>query len=43
MARLDSLLGGCLRLHYYDDDQVPEAWLIEANRAVTSTAGGPGP
>jgi hypothetical protein len=43
VALLDSLLGECLRHHYYDDDQVSQSWLVEARKAVTSTTGRPRP
>ena len=43
VALLDSLLGECLRHHYYDHDQVSQSWLVEARKAVTSTTGRPGP
>ena len=32
---LDSLLGECLRHHYYDDAEVSQTWLVEARKAVT--------
>ncbi len=34
-ALLDSLLGECLRHHYYDDAAVSQTWLVEARKAVT--------
>ena len=34
---LDSLLGECLRHHYYDDARVSQSWLVESHKAVTST------
>jgi hypothetical protein len=43
VALLDSLLSECLRQHYYDDAQVSQTWLAEAQVAVTSTTGRPGP
>jgi hypothetical protein len=33
-ALLDSLLGECLRHHYYDDDKVSQTWLKEAKEAM---------
>jgi hypothetical protein len=39
VALLDSLLGECLRHHYYDDARVSLSWLDEARLAVTSTMG----
>ena len=33
-ARLDALLGECLRHHYYDDAQVSQSWLADAKRTV---------
>ena len=32
---LDSLLGECLRHHYYDDAAVSQTWLVEARKVVT--------
>ena len=32
---LDSLLGECIRHHYYDDTEVSQTWLVEARKAVT--------
>jgi hypothetical protein len=43
VALLDSLLGECLRHHYYDDARVSLSWLEEARLAVTNTTGQPGP
>ena len=34
-ALLDSLLGECIRHHYYDDAEVSQTWLVEARKAVT--------
>jgi hypothetical protein len=34
-ALLDSLLGECLRHHYYDDTEVSQTWLVEVRKAVT--------
>ena len=34
-ALLDSLLGECIRHHYYDDTEVSQTWLVEARKAVT--------
>jgi hypothetical protein len=39
-ALLDSLLGECLRHHYYDDVEVSQTWLVEARKAVTPEAKG---
>jgi hypothetical protein len=35
LRALDSLLGECLRHHYYDDAAVSQTWLVEARKAVT--------
>ena len=32
VALLDSLLGECLRHHYYDHDQVSQSWLVKARK-----------
>ena len=34
-ALLDSLLGECIRHHYYDDTKVSQTWLVEAHKAIT--------
>jgi hypothetical protein len=39
VALLDSLLGECLRQHYYDEARVSQSWLAEAHKAVASTTG----
>jgi len=34
-ALVDSLLGDCIRHHYYDDTEVSQTWLVEARKAIT--------
>ncbi len=34
-ALVDSLLGECIRHHYYDDTEVSQTWLVEARKAIT--------
>jgi len=36
-ALLDSLLGECIRHHYYDDAEVSQTWLVEARRNTMKT------
>ena len=37
VALLDSLLGECLRHHYYDEARVSQSWLAEARKAIETS------